>query len=1163
MIKLLCRFTDKHAAYLAFSLIFSISNLASSQNYDYWRAGNGSVSWPYGYGKDAVTACKDQQQKTGGWYAQRVLTQCKYTVGSFWNGCSEASGWNNNVQCEGKYCREGQFYVGPQNQCCPIGNVVNPDSGKCEGFIEDKNEPADPCKQTSAPVNFTTGNKTIVEVDLDPGTNPRQLQFVRIWSSYNQKWSFSYRSFIVKDSDYATLHRDNGEIVRFDLNYSISKAMPIDPDVSVELIKFTDGDLQYRSPSGLQETYSGATGKLKYFKTKDGKAIFVTAINATTVKIATADPGEPIIVLTLDAAGRVIAMLDPDNQIYRYKYREDGALEYVSYPDTTPDVSGSNPFGEDNPFQTYHYDHAANNKLITSITDANGDLYKTVVYDEDGRAQSSGFADGSLDNSTLDYSFIDDPSDPRVTVTNALEKDTIYHFDTLYGVRKVTKIDGVGTARCLADVQSRTYYPENGWLERSYDKGGVKTHYEYYADRVGTGSEAQKYGRIKTLTVAEDTEDELIFHYDWTYTASQTSVPLKVEAVGRWRSDFEYSVPKDQLLTRTDTDLTVGNIPYSTQGRTRIWDYRYDDYSDGRRLIREFGPRQFAVPPVPAVTSYQYSRQRYLTAVTNALGHTTLYQNHNWRGQPRRIVDPNLKITEITYTPRGWIDSIMQDVGGINAKTQFSYDHVGQLKRVTLADNTTFDYQYDAAHKLETITNAVGERIEYTLDAAGNADLISLKGSGGNLIQIVDYEFDELSRLFRELGADGQVTHFGYDGSDHLVSIDDGVNPPAMQGFDSLNRLRTVTDAGGNSISIAYDGEDNIGLITDQRDLSTNTIYDGFGNLKQVTSPDTGTTIYTYDVAGNRVSANDARGVKTNYTYDALNRLTNVTYPTDSSNNVTYTYDTSQFCNMCNGRLTAITDASGVTFYVYDSLGRVSSRVNKVQIPGGGAVPDLVTNFTYNAAGRLTAVQYPNGQIVNYTLDAAGQVTQVTRQDSATATPVLVASAIVYQPFGPLKDIKYGNNLQLSRTYDLDGRLVTQAIAGKQDLLYDYDAVNNVKAISNSSDPSRSEVFTYDALNRLDTATGKYGAIDYDYDAVGNRTLQSTNRQGLFTTETYQYPLTSNRLDRIDIRVGAAPAKIRKFTYDNAGNVVDETRADGTHRRAHFDTTNRMDSVTP
>jgi YD repeat-containing protein len=106
-------------------------------------------------------------------------------------------------------------------------------------------------------------------------------------------------------------------------------------------------------------------------------------------------------------------------------------------------------------------------------------------------------------------------------------------------------------------------------------------------------------------------------------------------------------------------------------------------------------------------------------------------------------------------------------------------------------------------------------------------------------------------------------------------------------------------------------------------------------------------------------------------------------------------------------------------------------------------------------------------------------------------------------------------------------------------------------------------VYTYDPLHRLESAAGKYGAIGYAYDEVGNRTQQTVSRAGQLTTETYIYPLTNNRLDRIDIQPGTGPLKQRRFIYDNAGNLLDETRADGSHRRSHYDNTNRMDSVAP
>ncbi len=307
-------------------------------------------------------------------------------------------------------------------------------------------------------------------------------------------------------------------------------------------------------------------------------------------------------------------------------------------------------------------------------------------------------------------------------------------------------------------------------------------------------------------------------------------------------------------------------------------------------------------------------------------------------------------ISDLTYTPRGWLDTITQDVGGSNALTDLAYDAVGQLTRVTLPDASYFDYNYDDAHRLEGITNSLGERVEYTLDAAGNPEFISFRDASNTETQTVDYQFDELGRLFRMFGSYGQETKYNYDEKDHLASIDDGVNPPTRQDFDALHRLSTVTDAAGNPASLAYDSQDRIVNVTDQRGLPTDYSYDGFGNLRQMSSPDTGLTHYTYDEAGNRLSQTDARGIVTNYTYDALNRLKTVTYPAAATENITYAYESCLFGIVCKGRLSSITDSSGQTLYLYDARGNIIAAIQVI-----GETNYTVT-YAYNLAGKRTSV---------------------------------------------------------------------------------------------------------------------------------------------------------------------------------------------------------------
>jgi len=565
-------------------------------------------------------------------------------------------------------------------------------------------------------------------------------------------------------------------------------------------------------------------------------------------------------------------MVDPDGEAYRYSYNGAGNLEYVSYPDGTSS-SGSNPFNEDNPYRTYHYDDLTNSNLVTGITDENrAPYYKKVVYDTAGRAISSGLANGTLGNSSLDYGSIDDAIDPLVTVTNALGKETDYYLEHHYGVSNIKTVDGVPLGTCLEDSQSLSYYAANGWLEDQTDKADVVTHYTYYTDTA-------RYGLVETRTEAISTPDERMFTYDWDSTTRQMIYKKVAAKVGGTltdlrKTDYVYYPNTRRLQTRTETDLTTDAVPYATTNRTRVWGYDYQ-YHDGAETQLK---KMTITDPVGNSTIYDYSVEGFLTTMTNALTQITQYQNHNGRGQPRKIIDPNGTETLLTYTPRGWLDTMLQDSGGSDALTDLDYDEVGQLKKVTLPDNTFLTFDYDDAHRLWRIWNNAGERIEYQLDGAGNPEKLLVKSGTGSVERTVDYVFDALSRLHRVEGSYGQYTQYDYGSDGNLSEVKDALIHTSVPSFDDLGRMDALLDAKNETASFQYDGEDRIKKVTDQRELETDYIYDGFGNLKQLTSPDTGVTEYKYDDAGNRIEMTDARLKVVDYTYDVLNRLKTVEY---------------------------------------------------------------------------------------------------------------------------------------------------------------------------------------------------------------------------------------------------------------------------------------------
>jgi RHS repeat-associated protein len=120
-----------------------------------------------------------------------------------------------------------------------------------------------------------------------------------------------------------------------------------------------------------------------------------------------------------------------------------------------------------------------------------------------------------------------------------------------------------------------------------------------------------------------------------------------------------------------------------------------------------------------------------------------------------------------------------------------------------------------------------------------------------------------------------------------------------------------------------------------------------------------------------------------------------------------------------------------------------------------------------------------------------------------------LASDISYAPFGPVTSMTYGNGHTLSQGVDSAYRFTDHTVSGALQLINSlYDANGNLSQVDNSL-TTISNVYNYDALNRLDTAKGTFGSQDFGYDKNGNRHqwVQDGN------TLTYAYEANSNRLD--------------------------------------------------
>ncbi|MEK6288506.1 MAG: hypothetical protein AABO57_22545 [Acidobacteriota bacterium] len=136
----------------------------------------------------------------------------------------------------------------------------------------------------------------------------------------------------------------------------------------------------------------------------------------------------------------------------------------------------------------------------------------------------------------------------------------------------------------------------------------------------------------------------------------------------------------------------------------------------------------------------------------------------------------------------------------------------------------------------------------------------------------------------------------------------------------------------------------------------------------------------------------DARSVETHYKYDSLNRLTQVWYtgaggsddPTVSrpalpsgvaaTADVVVAYNTA---TLGNGQVSRVDDGAGFETYLYDSLGRTTSKTRTID-----TVNSYQTQYQYNQAGQITLMVYPSGKRVSMNHDSRGRLSGEDKVDA-------------------------------------------------------------------------------------------------------------------------------------------------------------------------------------
>ena len=339
------------------------------------------------------------------------------------------------------------------------------------------------------------------------------------------------------------------------------------------------------------------------------------------------------------------------------------------------------------------------------------------------------------------------------------------------------------------------------------------------------------------------------------------------------------------------------------------------------------------------------------------------------------------------------------------------------------------------------------------------------------------YEYDVLGRVVKSINPDSTYGTAEYlpgeviaiDANGHKTKKYQDIYNQTVK-IEEFNHGRTYTT------TYSYDTQGNLLETTDDHGNIISIFYDSLGRKTAMDDPDMGQWSYEYDENGNLIKQTDSKGQILEFVYDDINRLTEKL--ASGQTIVTYRYDSYSDLTTTNviGRLSQVVDQNATTVFYYDNLGREIKTEKTID------VTTYTVERTYDALDRLTALTYPDGEIVNYTYTTSGGVKTVIGNQT-------YVSDTTYTEIGQMSRVDYGNTTYTDYSYDpLTLRLARLTTNGGvlQDLQYQFNNVGNIATITDSVNTA-TQSFVYDDLNRLTQAIGvSYGTKTYRYDSIGN-----------------------------------------------------------------------------
>jgi RHS repeat-associated protein len=831
--------------------------------------------------------------------------------------------------------------------------------------------------------------------------------------------------------------------------------------------------------------------------------------------LLTSEDGGTVYVVT--PAGMPTATLKPMTGAPEYQFGYDTIGELISITDASGNVTtiqrdaSEQPTAIVGPFGQTTTVIIDSNGFLSQITDPLG-LSQSFSYSSTGLLTSRRDANGNVFTYTYDGNGrLTKDADPLGGFVAATRTDASSGFG--YTVGQTTSMGRTSTFQNTLNLP----WVQDGTVPSSEQHNNTWPN----GLKAQTSSTFQKGQLLNTVTLPDGT------------SRSETLGPDP-----RW--GLQSPVPLSATLTKGSLAMTTTgtrSVTLGTAGDPFSLTSEADTLSiNGRKYSAAFTTANLTwlstTPANRKTTTILDTLERTSSVQIGSL--TAVALSYDSRGHLTAVTQATRK-TSLTYNTSGFLADVTDPLG---LQTGFSYDADGRLLTKTLPDGRAINYTYDANGNLTSVTPPGKSAHLFAYTAVDRPSAYTPPTASGTGPTSYSYDLDR--NLTTVTRPDGATIHYGYDSAGRLNAVTTPSEAIAYSYDTTTGNVSGAAISGGEAIAYGYNGP-----------LPTSSTWSGtvagrvsrtFNNNFWVASQSlngANTMNFTYDKdgfitkAGALAVAHNANGL-----------LTSATLGSAATGSALDSHGYSAFGELTSYAAKYKIGTTTTTLYsekyTRDADGRISAKTETV-----GSLKTTYT-YTYDKAGRLTAVKKNGASLSSYTYDSNSNRT------SATTASGTVNGTYDAQD----RLLTYGNtSSSTSYTYTANGELASQAV-GTHTTTYTYDVLGNLIGVTLPSgtvmtyliDPENHRVgtlingvlqagFLYDDQDRVVAQLNAANQIVSQFVYGTDSTSPDYMVQGGITYRIFPDQLGSPRL----IVNTATGAVIEQIDYDEFGVVTNDT----------------------